>query len=572
MKLLWAISSLLAGYLFISAPIQPKPDPGNGGLVLPRGFGAVVVVDSLPGKARHLTVNTNGDIYVKARRAEENQGMNWALRDTNADGKADLIVNFGSFRHEGPYSTEMRIHNGYLYTSSQAFVYRYKLNPGELVPSSQPEVIVVDSSGPREHDGKPVAFDDQGNIYVPFGAPSDACQTFNRVPGAPGIKPCPLLDSNGGVWKFRADKPNQFRSKDGVKVATGLRSVVGMEWNTRDRTLYVVAHGRDNLNMTWPQYYNDWQNALLPSEGFYRLPVGADVGWPYYYYDQMRQQIMLNAEYGGNGKIVCTDPKIIKPVFGFPGHFAPNDLIFYKGNQFPARYKNGAFIALHGSTIRAPYPQAGYFVAFIPFLNGKWQPMEVFADGFAGTDTIINTMDAAHRPMGLSEGPDGSLYISDSQKGTIWRIMFSGNRKSFGENDLAAMKKRSLTATNIKNPHPVKDNLDTKRVLSKGESLYLMYCRSCHQKTGGGDGNRFPPLIHSEWVKGDVNILIGTVMNGMKGPLTVSGKDYNNVMPSFSFMKDEEMALLLTYVRNNMSYRKDSITVNQIAAYRKTLK
>ena len=114
MKLLWAFSSLFAGYLYFSDAVQPKPDPGNGGLFLPRGFGAVVVVDSLPGKARHLTVNSNGDIYVKARRADENQGMNWALRDTNADGKADLIVNFGTFRHEGPYSTEMRIHNGYL--------------------------------------------------------------------------------------------------------------------------------------------------------------------------------------------------------------------------------------------------------------------------------------------------------------------------------------------------------------------------------------------------------------------------------------------------------------------------
>jgi hypothetical protein len=572
MKFLGVCSSLFAAYLLFTAPVLPKADPHNGGLFLPNGFGAVVVVDSLPGKARHLTVNENGDIYVKARKASQSEGMNWALRDTNADGKADIIINFGTFRNEGPYSTEMRIHNSYLYTSSQALVYRYKLKPGELVPSSEPEVIVVDSSGPREHDGKPVAFDDQGNIYVPFGAPSDACQTFNRVPGAPGIKPCPLLDSNGGVWKFKADKLNQFRSKDGIKVATGLRSIVGMEWNKRDKTLYVVAHGRDNFNMTWPQYYNDWQNALLPSEGFYRLPTGANVGWPYYYYDQMRHQIMLNPEYGGDGKKVCTDPKIIKPVYGFPGHYAPNDLVFYQGNQFPSRYKNGAFVALHGSTIRGPYPQAGYFVAFIPFLNGKWQPMEVFADGFAGTDTIVNTMDAVHRPMGLSVGPDGSLYISDSQKGTIWRVMYKGNKNNFGEKDLAAMRKRALTATNIKNPDPIKDNLDSKRIMSKGESLYTLYCRSCHQKTGGGDGNRYPPLIQSEWVKGDINTLIGIAMKGMKGPMTVSGREYNNVMPSFSFIKDEEMALVLTYVRNQMSFKNDSITVQQVADYRKNFK
>ena len=259
-------------------------------LYVPDGFEVITVVDSLPGRARHLAVNDNGDIYVKGRR-EMPEGMNWALRDTNGDGRADIVRNFGSFRNEGPYSTEMRIHNGYLYTSAETFVYRYKLMPGELVPSSAPEVIVRDVDGPREHDGKPIAFDDDGNIYVPFGGPSDACQEQNRVTGSPGIKPCPLLDSNAGIWKFKADKQNQFRSRDGIRVATGLRSVVGMEWNSRDKTLYAVAHGRDNLNASWPTIYSDWDNAVLPAEGFYKLPVGADVGWPYYYFDQLKGKI-----------------------------------------------------------------------------------------------------------------------------------------------------------------------------------------------------------------------------------------------------------------------------------------
>ena len=82
-------------------------------------------------------------------------------------------------------------------------------------------------------------------------------------------------------------------------------------------------------------------------------------------------------------------------MIGFPAHWAPNDLLFYTGDQFPEHYKNGAFIAFHGSTIRAPYSQAGYFVGFVPFKDGKpsgeW---EVFADGFAGMDTIVNTTDA----------------------------------------------------------------------------------------------------------------------------------------------------------------------------------
>ena len=111
----------------------------------------------------------------------------------------------------------------------------------------------------------------------------------------------------------------------------------------------------------------------------------------------------------------------------FPGHWAPNDLLFYHGNQFPAKYKNGAFIAFHGSWNRAPLKQGGYFVAFVPFSNGKPSgPWEVFAEGFSGGQEIESPNDAKHRPMGLAEGPDGSLYISDSVKGKIWRVFYTG--------------------------------------------------------------------------------------------------------------------------------------------------
>ena len=164
----------------------------NGGLIMPDGFEAVVVVDSLPGHARHLAVNDNGDIYVKANKFIKG-GMNYVLRDVNNDGRADLIANFGPIAREGAYATSMRIHNGYLYTSSEMLVYRYKLDSKTLVPSGPVEYIVIDSGRKREHDGKPLAFDGKGHIFVPFGAPSDACQVENRLPGSPGMMPCPNL-------------------------------------------------------------------------------------------------------------------------------------------------------------------------------------------------------------------------------------------------------------------------------------------------------------------------------------------------------------------------------------------
>ena len=105
---------------------------------------------------------------------------------------------------------------------------------------------------------------------------------------------------------------------------------------------------------------------------------------------------------------------------------APDGLLFYTGNMFPERYRNGAFIAFHGSWNRAPEKQKGYFVVFQPFKNGKpdgnW---EIFADNFAGSDDISSPSQAMHRPCGLAQGPDGALYVSDDVKGTIYRITYN---------------------------------------------------------------------------------------------------------------------------------------------------
>src|SRR5690349_24654959 len=114
----------------------PPSDPGNGGLVLPNGFEALVVTDSI-GRARHIAVNDNGDIYVKLRSSPEGEPGNVALRDTNGDGKADVIEKFGIYKNGGNLAVGMRIHNGYLYYSSTGVVYRQKLDSKKLVPDSE---------------------------------------------------------------------------------------------------------------------------------------------------------------------------------------------------------------------------------------------------------------------------------------------------------------------------------------------------------------------------------------------------------------------------------------------------
>jgi glucose/arabinose dehydrogenase/mono/diheme cytochrome c family protein len=548
----------------------PPGDPDNGGLFLPRGFEAVVVVDSLRGRARQLAVNDNGDIYVKSRFSKPD-ARNVVLRDTNGDGKADSIKEFGSYEKERTYGTAMRIHKGYLYLSSELTVYRYKLTPGKMVPEDSIETIVIDDHehGSHEHIAKPICFDNNGHIYVPFGAPSNSCQIMNRTPQNPGQDPCPQLDLHGGVWRFDENKPRQTQ-KDGVKFATGIRSVVAMEWNPMDDNLYLVMHGRDDLLRLWPNLYSPWQSAVLPAEEFLKVTEGADFGWPYCYYDQLKEKKVLAPEYGGDGDSIGRCDQFQKPLMGFPGHWAPNDLYFYKGNQYPERYKQGAFIAFHGSTNRAPYPQSGYIIVFVPFKDnkptGQW---EVFADGFAGVDPVVDVSDAVYRPMGIAEGPDGSLYISDTEKGKIWRILYKGDKDKFGAEDLADMEKRK-SASNIRNPDPVNDNLDKGKAVG-GQKIYETYCATCHQKNGKGASGRFPPLINTEWVNGDKKRLIGIVLNGMEGNLEVNGETFVNAMPQHSFLSDEDVAKTLTYIRQNFGNQASAVETAEVTAVRKKL-
>jgi glucose/arabinose dehydrogenase len=388
-------------------------------ITLPQGFKSVVVTSGL-GKARHLTVAANGDIFVKLEKLKDGKGI-IKLHDANGDGKADEITGFGNYTGTG-----IAIKNGYLYASNDNDVFRYKIDEKTgKVDSTSEQKIVTGLVAQNQHNTKSLTLDNDGNIYVNIGAPSNCCQVQDRVKGSPGQDPCPILEKAGGIWQFKADKLNQSYA-EGVRYATGLRNVVGLDWNTEVNQLYCMQHGRDQLFQFFPDLFNQKQGAENPAEEMFRLTKGADCGWPYCYFDNDKQQKMLCPEYGGNREKVdrCADKT--KSVVQFPGHLAPNALLFYTGSQFPAKYKNGAFVAFHGSWNRAPEPQAGFFVVFVPFKDGmpsgKW---EVFADGFSQLPKDATTGRAKYRPTGLAQSPDGSLYVSDDTNGTIWKVSYS---------------------------------------------------------------------------------------------------------------------------------------------------
>jgi glucose/arabinose dehydrogenase len=392
----------------------PKSNPtATANLKLPTGFTATVFAEDV-GAARHLTVSHTGTVFVKLSKEKDGQGI-IRLKDTNADGVADERSGFANYPGTG-----IALKNGYLYASSNSGIYRYVLNAREeVVNPDAPEEIVTGLLVKDRDKSKSIAVDDAGNVYVNIASWNDAC----REPGTgKGMMPCPLLDSAAGIWQFKVNRLRQSYP-EGVRYATGLKNVVGLDWNRATNSLFVLMHGRGQFHDFYPQFYTPQHSADLPAETMYEVRKGDDAGWPYVYFDPVQKKKILAPEYGGDGKKEG-DAKYLNPVATFPAHFGPNGLLFYTGNRFPARYRNGAFIAFHGQNATL---KRGYFVAFVPFKNGKpsgnW---EVFADGFAGIDLTKPTGPVQHRPCGLAQGPDGALYVTDDLNGSIYRIAYEG--------------------------------------------------------------------------------------------------------------------------------------------------
>jgi len=396
-------------------PSSPACAPGNAGLTLPAGFCALMVADSA-GPTRHVTVTPNGDLFVAL---SGSQGGVLALRDTTGDGVADVRRTFGPGGGSG-----IALQGGFLYFATNDAVVRWPWQAGQLEPQGPADTVVSQLLNRRQHAAKTIAVGTDGALYVNIGAPSNSCGNPDRQPGARGADPCTLLDSAGGIWRFDTGRLRQTQ-RDGERFSTGLRNVVALSADHASGRLYGAQHGRDGLHQFWPALFDSVQGAEKPAEELFLLERGGDYGWPYCYFDPELKQKVLSPEYGGDGRTAGRCANVRKPLVAFPGHWAPNGLLIYQGTQFPEKYRGGAFLAFHGSWNRAPLPQGGYNVTFAPFAAGTavgtW---EVFADGFAEGNRDPQT--APHRPTGLAQGPDGSLYVTDDRGGRIYRILYRG--------------------------------------------------------------------------------------------------------------------------------------------------
>jgi len=547
-----AATSMLSACQSEDRPAQTAASRDASELKLPPGFEAQVVFKGT-GESRELYIREDGDLFVSLSGLRDDKQI-LGLRDEDGDFVIDTVERFYCVTtpeaQRVPH-VHIEYFDEYLYAVENEQLVRMHLPPGQLTPRGDIETIVDHIPYQSNHRARTLSIDPEGWVYVNIGAPSNVCQANLKTKGSPGLDPCPQLERHAGIWRWRGNVLNQSR-EDGEQYAGGIRNSVAQTWDAVYDGLYVGQMGRDRLDSLWPEHFNSAQNAELPAEEFFRVEKGQNFGWPYCYYDQFQKKKVLAPEYGGDGQVIGRCADYAGPQVAFPGHYSPSSIAFYHALQFPAHYRGGAFVALKGSWNRAPLPQDGYIVAFVPFEDGaptgQW---ETFADGFKGFATLYERSNAVYRPQSVAVHPDGSLYILDNVKGRIWRITYTGTAKTsvlrLPDND----RELIIAASQ-----------------GKGAEVYIQYCATCHQAQGGGVPGEFPPLINSEWVMGDKSRLIRTILQGMRGPIEIKGQQYDEIMPGHAFLDNKDVAALLTFIRISFENTADPVHESEVLLVR----
>ena len=553
---------------------QSQACQDDSGLKLPPGFCAEIFADGI-GHARHMVVAPDGVVYVNTwsgayygSQRPHPGGFLVALEDTTGAGKADVVQRFGETAQNGAAGgVGIGMYKGSIYAEINDRIVRYALTPVSIVPPGSPDTIVSGLPLGGDHPMHPFIIDAEGNMYVDVATATNSCQSQNRTPHSPGANPCSELETRGGVWRYDANKTSQ-KFSPAERFATGIRNAEGFAIDSTGQHIFATQHGRDQLHANWPELYKPEEEATQPAEELMLLKKGGDYGWPECYYDAIQQKLVLAPEYGGDGgKKVGVCAKKIPPIAAFPAHWAPNAMAYYDKKEFPDHYRGGVFIAFHGSWDRAPYPQGGYNVVFQPLAGDHASGgCEIFADGFAGA---VETPDkAAHRPSGLAVGPDGSLYVSDDVRGTIYRIVYQGGSGGgavkYTPCPGPSAPAREITRSAAQPPegtHPdagasAARNLPipegaTREMVELGDRIYhgkvgASTCTACHGSDGKGSPLG-PDLTDKKWLWSDGSYrgIAKTITEGVMHP-----KEYRSPMPARggTQLTNEQISALAAYI------------------------
>lgn len=367
----------ITGHIYEPAQLAPSVARVNT-LKLPDGFQIAKFAEIA--NPRMLTVSNNGTVYVSQR----SPGTLSMLKDTNGDGVADIqmVVAEKKMLHGVAIDgTKM-----YLVTVKEIFAADIKPDGtlGEL------RMIIDDLPEAGQHPNRTIAVRN-GKIYISVGSTCNACDETNV--------------ENATILQADLDGKNR-------KIyASGLRNTIGFGWHPATGKMFGMDHGID------------WLGDNDQPEELNELIEGKKYGWAYAYADgKTNPQDEVPAKYGLTNEQWAKQSE--NPVLMYTPHAAPLQMLFYTGSQFPAEYKNDAFVAFRGSWNRIP--PSGYEVVRIKFdKSGKPIKFEPFLTGFLVKNGSPEGKDAQFaRLAGIAQLKDGSMLVTDDTNNIIYRVSY----------------------------------------------------------------------------------------------------------------------------------------------------
>ena len=353
--------------------------PSLATIRLPPGFTIELVTDRVP-TAREMSLgpfeNGRGTLFVGSFSSGKVYAV--ALDQGRATGVRSIASGLQS-----PVGVAYR--QGSLYVSSVSKILRYDRVDGDL--DRLPPVVVVTDRFPTEshHGWKFIAFGPDGDLYVPVGAPCNVCERDES--------------RYYNIQKIHAD------GSAPVVVAKGIRNSVGFDWNPVDGSLWLTDNGRDMMG-------DD-----VPSDELDRVPPQATTA-PHFGFPYCHQGDVPDPEFGKQRP--CSE--FVGPSALLGAHVAALGMRFYRptagaAEAYPDAYRNGVFIAEHGSWNRSK--KSGYRIVHATIAGTRVVKQEVFAEGWLDADQSVSG-----RPSDVLPLPDGSLLVSDDLAGAIYRIRY----------------------------------------------------------------------------------------------------------------------------------------------------
>jgi glucose/arabinose dehydrogenase len=339
-------------------------------LHVPDGFRLEVYSTDVP-LARWPLATNAGDLIVSRTRAG---AVALLERDRNRDGKPDAVRELLSDL-DGPHGLAM--HDTWLYVAERTGIGRVRFDVASGRTSGRYERIVTDLTGDGFHQTKTLGFDPDGWLYVTQGSTCNVC--VEKDP------------RRATMMRMRPDGSAR------EVYASGLRNSVGFDWAPWDGALYATENGRDLLGDDFP-----------PDE-LNRIERGGFYGWPYVNGSGAR-----DPDFGDRARAVAVQS--LAPAHQFRPHNAPLGIHFLRhGPPLPAGYERTALVALHGSWNRSTLD--GYKVVALDWRGDGTIHERDFLTGFLGENGVLG------RPAGVTQGPDGVIYVTDDYAGVVYRVV-----------------------------------------------------------------------------------------------------------------------------------------------------